>query len=333
MNMQTVVGLFEDKKEARQVIKELKSSGIAKDHIREITSASESAHKLEELTTHISEPDVHFYREGVRHGDTMIMVTAPDREAQMAAEIMARYNMVDVDARSRSYRDTGKEFALRDYGHDDVVLPVIEEELEVGKRAVERRRMRIYSQTTERPVEEQIRLRDEHINVERRPVNRDVTQEDMATLREGSFEMTETDEVPVVSKRARVIEEVIISKDAHEHTETIRDSVRRTEVDVEQSGQVNDRHQTGHHGSFGHYDTDFRSHYQQHYASNDYTYEEYLPVYEYGNTLAMNEIYQDRDWNDIEPDARRRWEERNPGTWEQFKDGIHYAWEKVRGRR
>jgi stress response protein YsnF len=39
--------------------------------------------------------------------------------------------------------------------------------------------------------------------------------------------------VPVVSKEARVVEEVGLRKDATQRTETVSDSVRRTEVEVE----------------------------------------------------------------------------------------------------
>ena len=45
--------------------------------------------------------------------------------------------------------------------------------------------------------------------------------------------MTETDEEAVVAKTARVTEEVVISKDVTERTERVSDTVRRTEVDVE----------------------------------------------------------------------------------------------------
>ena len=46
--------------------------------------------------------------------------------------------------------------------------------------------------------------------------------------------MRETAEVPVVSKEARVVEEVSLDKEITERQETIRDTVRNTEVDVEQ---------------------------------------------------------------------------------------------------
>jgi len=85
--------------------------------------------------------------------------------------------------------------------------------------------------------------------------------------------------------------------------------------------------------SYSRYDTDFRNHYQTSAANSGYTYDQYAPVYRYGYGLANDPMYRDRDWSTIETDARSRWEERNPGTWEQFKDSVRYAWDKARGAR
>jgi len=86
-------------------------------------------------------------------------------------------------------------------------------------------------------------------------------------------------------------------------------------------------------GDFGSYDNDFRTHYQTTASNTGYTYDQYTPVYRYGYGLANDPMYRDRDWSMIETDARTRWEERNPGTWEQFKDSVRYAWDKARGAR
>jgi hypothetical protein len=85
--------------------------------------------------------------------------------------------------------------------------------------------------------------------------------------------------------------------------------------------------------AFRRYDSDFRTHYEAHGSSRGYTYDQYQPVYRYGYNLATNPAYRDRDWDAIEADARREWEASNPGTWEDFKDSVRYAWDKVRGRR
>jgi len=117
---------------------------------------------------------------------------------------------------------------------DREVIPVVEENLEVGKRAVERGGARIRSRVIEKPVEANVRLREEHVVVNRRPVDRAVTNADMNNLQEGDIELTERAEVPVVNKQARVVEEIEVGKQVEEHDETVRDTVRRTDVDVQE---------------------------------------------------------------------------------------------------
>ena len=117
---------------------------------------------------------------------------------------------------------------------NEVAIPVIEEELQLGKRQVQRGGVRVYTHMTETPVSESINLREENVSVERRPVNRAVDGTELSNFREGTIEVTETAEVPVVSKEARVVEEVVVSRDVMERTETVSDTVRRTDVDVQQ---------------------------------------------------------------------------------------------------
>ena len=92
--------------------------------------------------------------------------------------------------------------------------------------------MRIFSRVTEQPVEESVHLREEKVTVERRPVDRLATDADFAAEKE-VIELTETAEEPVVSKRARVVEEVVVQKEVAEHTETVRGTERHTDVDVQ----------------------------------------------------------------------------------------------------
>ena len=112
-------------------------------------------------------------------------------------------------------------------------MPVVEEELRVGKREVERGGVRVESRVEERPVEKEVRLQEEHVRVERRPVDRPVGDAE-GLFKEGTIEVTERAEVPVVAKEARVVEEVVVNKEVGERTETVRDTVRRTDVNVEE---------------------------------------------------------------------------------------------------
>jgi uncharacterized protein (TIGR02271 family) len=116
---------------------------------------------------------------------------------------------------------------------DEVRLPVLEEQLQVSKREVERGAVRVSTVVSERPVEEQVRLREEHVSVERRPVDRPVAPAAVAALRDQTLEVRESAEVPVVAKEARVVEEVVVRKDVAERAETVRDTLRRTDIRVE----------------------------------------------------------------------------------------------------
>ena len=116
---------------------------------------------------------------------------------------------------------------------DKTSIPVIQEELQVGKRTVETGGKRLRSRIVENPVEENLRLREERVYVNRTPVNRSASDSDFASFNEGEIELREHAEVPVVSKEARIVEEVSLGKESNERSETIRDTVRSTEVDVE----------------------------------------------------------------------------------------------------
>ncbi len=117
-------------------------------------------------------------------------------------------------------------------GGGQAVVPIVEEQVSVGKREVNKGGVRVETTVTEKPVQAQVHLHEEHVNVERRPVNRAVTGADAAAFKEGSIEVTETAEEAVVTKSARVVEEVVINKTGHDRSETVHDTVRKTDVTV-----------------------------------------------------------------------------------------------------
>jgi uncharacterized protein (TIGR02271 family) len=122
----------------------------------------------------------------------------------------------------------------------DEVIPIAEEELHVGKRQVGQGRVRIQSRVVERPVSEQVSLREERVDVERRPVSGTTQAGTLGgdPFQERTIEMEERSEEAVVSKEARVVEEVVVRKDVEQRTETVSDTVRKTEVDVEDERTV-----------------------------------------------------------------------------------------------
>lgn len=223
----TVINVF-GKSEAEKVVQELEKDGFARQDINVVTEGADTKSLIGKLTNeNVPAAEAQQYVEGVSAGRTLIYLKADDHKAERAVAIMERYGAAQPATAGSGERErTGKE--------GEVTLPVMEEELRVGKREVERGGVRVHSRVTEKPVEETVTLREETVHVERRPADRAVSEADMAAMRDGTIEMTETSEEAVVSKQARVVGEVVVSKDVTQREETVRDTVRRTDVDVEQ---------------------------------------------------------------------------------------------------
>jgi stress response protein YsnF len=111
-------------------------------------------------------------------------------------------------------------------------LLVIEERLRIGKRQIERGGVRISALVSEHPVQTQVQVREEQVEVLRRPVDRSATPADLAQMRDRTVDVIARAEVPVVIKQPRVVEEVVVTREVQEHEETVRDLVRRRDVDI-----------------------------------------------------------------------------------------------------
>jgi uncharacterized protein (TIGR02271 family) len=285
------------------------------------------------------------YSEAVRRGSVVLVIAVDtDDQRDRAIDAMNRYNPVDIDERATHWRsqgwssfDTSAPMLTEDEIRQDrssypaspasasatasrteaeAKIPVVQEELKVGKREVQRGGVRVHQRVRETPVQENVQLREEHVKVERRPVDQPASEADLAAFKEGSVEMREMAEEPVVEKTARVVEEVVIAKEVTQATANINETVRSTEVEVQPLSAADD--------------ADYRRHWQAAYSSLGGRYEDYDSAYRYGSQLA-GDRYRDARWNDIETDVRRDWEARNPGSaWEKFKDAIRYAMERVK---
>jgi uncharacterized protein (TIGR02271 family) len=213
----------------------------------------------------LPDEDRHIYEEGVRRGGFLLTADIDEHQPDEAVRALdhASVNSIDIDQRSAQWRSEGwtppvagaalagsaagaatSGIAASSLGSqgigedlratanvgDTQRIQLVEEQLVVGKREVERGGVRVRSYVTEQPVQEQIRLRSERVSVQRTPVDRPVTGD---AFQERSIEMTQTDEEAVVEKTARVVEEVVVSKSEEERVEQINDTVRHTEVDIE----------------------------------------------------------------------------------------------------
>jgi uncharacterized protein (TIGR02271 family) len=124
---------------------------------------------------------------------------------------------------------------VRTSTEEEEVIALAEETLTVGKKTVASGATTVRRFVVESPVEQQVALTDEKVIVERRkPVKNAATGE---ILTEVTIEMIETTEVPVIGKSVRVREEVVVRKERTQRVETVRDTVRRDEVEVTRSKQ------------------------------------------------------------------------------------------------
>ena len=217
----------------------------------------------------LPEEDRHTYAEGLRRGGYLLSVTATDAEHERVLDILDDEGTIDIDERAAAWRaegwsgsstsdalsgatanlGTGASSSMTQSSaagqgraakgatsdvdsRGEEVIPVAEERLNVGKRDVSHGRVRIRSYVTEKPVSEQVNLRQERVEVERRAVDRDIGSVEDA-FRERTVEVEERAEEAVVAKEARVKEELVVRKNVEQRSETISDTVRSTEVDVE----------------------------------------------------------------------------------------------------
>jgi uncharacterized protein (TIGR02271 family) len=290
--------------------------------------------------------DARMYSEAISRGNYVLTLSADSLvEVERAADIVERYGPVDIDEQSGQWAGTlGQDLPRTSSGPrqeaqpmsqqyaqqggpdstlqgaqrraDTTAIPVIQEELKVGKRQVERGGVRIYQRVVETPVNESIGLREEHVNVERRPVNRPLDPADTSAFQEGTIELRETAEEAVVSKTARVVEEVVVGKEVRQRNEQVSDTVRRTEVEVEQIAPADDLY--------------YRGHWSANYANEGGTYDDYAPAYSYGSTMSRSELYRGRPWEDVESNLRSDWESRYPNSaWEKIKSAVRHGWERI----
>jgi len=308
----------------------------------------------------IPEQEAGYYSEGVRRGGTLVAVRTQDTMVDRVIDVMDRHNPIDIDRRVEQWRAAGwtnfddratsasedMTSTLRERDtyarpmttgttsgttsrdvQGETRIPVVEEEIHVGKRQVQGGGVRVHTHMEERPVEENVTLRQERVRVERQPVDRPADAADFnAALREGTIEVTERSEEAVVEKRPRVVEEVVISKEVDQHTEHIRDSVRRTDVEVEQLGGTT----TSNYTNYNTFAPRFRSHYDTTFARSGRTYNEYEPAYRYGYDLATDDRYRGREWDDIADDVATDWSREFDEEWEEFKGAVRHGWEEVK---
>jgi uncharacterized protein (TIGR02271 family) len=254
--------MFDNRSEAEAARERLAQSSVSAENVQILDqgqsgggSASSSASSGGGFWSSVKDAfmpdeDRNAYEEGMRRGGYVVCARVDESQADEACRILEQSNSVDFDQRQNEWRNEGwqgyqpqqatgmsQSQSRTETGVEEERIPLVEEELRVGKREVERGGARVRSYIQETPVSEQVSLREEHVSVERRPVDQSISAQDTHRgnlFQEREVEMTERGEEAVVAKEARVREELVVRKTAEERTENIQETVRHTEVDVDE---------------------------------------------------------------------------------------------------
>lgn len=287
----------------------------------------------------VPEETAQYYSEGVRRGGTLLTVRTDDDMSGRAVTIMNRHQPVDINSRAAMWRDEGWTGF-----HSDTDVTRDQESSGSMRSVVDH---------------------DQHHDYE---TSRDYDRENIPTTGEGdsthstggvmgsSYSGATGQDFGSGSSYGTSHETGRDYDQGSGATSQHRDSVARGENtytgDIfgggqQQTGDTNfgDRSHSdmgqglsgtmgsdinrGQYRDFGYYDTAFHNHFNTMYGTS-YQYNQYQPAYRYGYDLATDPRYTDRDWMDVEPEARRYWDEREPGAWERFKDAVQHAWSEVR---
>lgn len=222
--MTIIIGLFTDPKAAEKARKAiLDTSGKAA--TLQIygagagASAADLRHSLSGLG--IDRADIDALAGALDRKALILTASVPGDQGNAVIEAMTTHGASGTD------RYDGPE--------DEAVetLQEAEETMGVAKRATTTG-VRARATVTERPVQQTVTLRDETVEAHRRDADRELSGEEAeAAFQERTVEVTGVSEEAEIRKAARLIGEVEITKSAQERKETLRDTVRKTEVETE----------------------------------------------------------------------------------------------------
>lgn len=114
---------------------------------------------------------------------------------------------------------------------DERRVQLAEEQLQVGKRQVEAGRVQLRKVVRTEQVEQPVELRREEVDIERLPASGQTPAG--TAFQEENIEVPVMREEPVVAKEARVTGEVRVGKNVETETQTVGDTVRREDVEID----------------------------------------------------------------------------------------------------
>lgn len=250
----SVSALFDNQDDAQRAVDRLLEAGVDMSRIRMDAGGTDTTTARPEQSKgfwdslgdlFMPEEDRYSYAEGLSRGGQLLTVSGlTSAEYDAVLDILDDEGTVNLDEREASWRNEGwGGYEASPYatersavtGHSATPsgesIPVVEESLRVGKRDISHGRVRVRAYTVETPVSETVELRDERVELVRTPVDRPAKVDE--DYRERSFEAEEHREEAVVSKEARVVEEIGLRKTSDTRQETVSDTVRHTEVEVD----------------------------------------------------------------------------------------------------
>jgi stress response protein YsnF len=222
--------MYDDAAKAEQVVNEIVRAGVSRDAVDVLTGNGNGTSSLVGKLTErgVEEQEAAVYAEAIGKGSSMITVQAPDDTAEDTFEMMNRLGARDLDELIAEAGQSQGE-------SESESVPVVEEQVSIGKRKVLRGGVRVTSKVSERPVEETVQLREETVDVERERADRKLSPQEAEKAFQGqTLELAETAEEAVISKEARVVEQVSLRKASAEREETVKTKARRTDVEVEE---------------------------------------------------------------------------------------------------
>lgn len=210
--------------------------------LRESGQPGQSMDEIESFLIELFGPEnreqVEYYAKQIRRGGALLSVDLPDdAQIEPIREAMLNAGATDMNARRSEQGQAGGGASSEEAPAESQAIPMVEEEMKVGKKKVGKGKVRVTSRMEETPVQQKVKLTEENAVIRSRPVDREASPEDMAAAGDGAIEIDESAEKAVVRKNARVVGEIEVGKESSQKTKTVKDTVRHTEVDVEKESQ------------------------------------------------------------------------------------------------
>lgn len=344
------IGIF-DPPRTNQIRQQLENEAHAEDRVLDIDQEALSSddhledrelRSPEDVETWLRDNGVDeevaaFYAESVRTGHHVVVFRAEedDEHFQRAARAMQENESPEMQEALERWRrgerdvfadERGGTAAMPERGRTSEMegtheerIPVVEEELKVGTRVREAGEVKVRTGVEEEHVTEEIPIRAERVRVERRVADRTAGAED-EPFREREVEVHERIEEPVVSKEARVVEEVVVTRETSEGMAQIDETLRKTVVDVDRLGGIDE--------------SEFRGHFDRTYASSGEEFETHRPGYMLGYGYSREPSLREVEYERAEPTMRERYEQRHgQGSFDRSREAVRHGWTVGRSGR